>query len=273
MKTLYQMHRKRLLIGMCSWNNAQLLKICINSILPNIDLSIDGIAVVLNESDLESINFLHDLKIPFISIPENRGVLAIDYLIPFIQNSEYFLNSNDDMVFSKGFAEDLIQIIENHYPCSASCSLVENFGSNNGCVYVDTSLENIYEEETLNKFLNFSKLGKYKRDYHIISYNHPICVKSSDFLEIGGYSGDWDMDFASGYARDDMFAYNLLSIHNGNFKFIASKNSWVFHASSASMKRLPNEIRFQHNQDTFIQKTGNSINALRNFIGIFSPIN
>jgi hypothetical protein len=177
------------------------------------------------------------------------------------------------MVFSKGFAEDLIQIIENHYPCSASCSLVENFGSNNGCVYVDTSLENIYEEETLNKFLNFSKLGKYKRDYHIISYNHPICVKSSDFLEIGGYSGDWDMDFASGYARDDMFAYNLLSIHNGNFKFIASKNSWVFHASSASMKRLPNEIRFQHNQDTFIQKTGNSINALRNFIGIFSPIN
>lgn len=266
------MHKKRLLVGLCSWNNPNLLKICVNSIINNIDLTIDGIAVVLNQSDLESIEFLHSLNIPFVSIPENRGVLAIDYLIPFIQNSEYFLNTNDDMVFHSGFGNDLISIIKKHYPCSASCSLVENFGSGNGCVYVDSSLKSIFEKETIENFLNFSASGKYKRANHIVSYNHPICVKSIDFLKIGGYSGNWDMDFFSGYGRDDMFAYNLLSLHNGNFKFIASKDSWVFHSSSASMKRLPDEIRRQHNQDTFFTKTGYHIQQLRSFIKIFSEV-
>lgn len=264
------MHKKRLLIGMCSWNNPKLLKICINSILPNIDMNQDGIAVVLNESDVESIKFLHDLKIPFVSIPENRGVLAIDYLIPFVQNSEYFLNTNDDMVFHNGFADDLIQIIDKNYPCSASCSLVENFGSNNSCVYVDESLKNIYDEKTILNFLSFAKENKYKRSNHIVSYNHPICVKSIDYLRIGGYSGLWDMDFSSGYGRDDMFAYNLLKLHNGQFKFIASKNSWVFHASSESMKKLPYEIRQQHNQDLFHQKTGYSLQEFRKKIQIFA---
>ena len=266
------MHKKRILIGLCSWNNPELLKVCISSIINSIDLNKDGVAVVLNESDVESIAFLHRLKIPFVSIPENRGVLAIDYLIPFVQNSEYFLNTNDDMVFHPGFADDLISIIETYYPCSASCSLVENFASGNGCVHVDTSLKSIYDKDTVNNFLSFVAQGKFKRSHHIVSYNHPICVKSSDFLKVGGYSGFWDMDFFSGYGRDDMFAYNLLSLHGGNFKFIASKDSVVFHASSESMKRLAPQIRRQHNQDTFKNKSGASIHDLRNHIKIFSKI-
>ena len=96
----------RVLIGLCSWKNPSLLKKCIQSLINSLDLKKDGIAVVLNEADEESINFLKLLQIPFIALPNNSGPLGIDYLIPFIQNSEYFINANDDMLFLPNFAEN-----------------------------------------------------------------------------------------------------------------------------------------------------------------------
>ena len=266
------MYKKRLLVGLCSWNNYKLLKIFINNIITKLDLSKDGIAVVLNESDIESITFLHQMKIPFVSIPENRGVLAIDYLIPFIQNCEYFLNTNDDMIFHEGFSDDLINIIDKNYPCSASCLLVENFNSYNPCVFFDKTLTSIYDENTVSTFLKNVESGKYFSKSNIITYNHPICVKSIDYLRVGGYSGYWDMDFSSGYGRDDMFAIQLYKLHNQNFKFIGSKKSFVFHESSASMKRLSPEIRSQSNTDKIIKKSGIDIHTFKQMISCFNKI-
>ena len=263
------MYKKRLLIGMCSWNNPKLLKICINSILPNIDMNQDGIAVVLNQADEESIKFLLEKNIPFICLPENRGVLAIDYLIPFIQNCKYFLNTNDDMIFHKGFVEEIIPVMENNRPCSVSLGLVENFHSGNACVVVDEELTDFYSEEIINLFLNKAENKIYKTPYNIVSYNHPICTTASDYLKIGGYSGNWDINFISGYGRDDMFAFLLACLHS-NFKFIGLNKSHVFHASSASMKRLPDHIRQQHNQDLFHQKTGYTLQEFREKIQIFA---
>ncbi len=266
------MHKKRVLLGMCSWNNFPLLEKCINSLLLSIDLSIDGIAVVLNEADIESINFLLKLKIPFICLPENRGVLAIDYLKPFIENSEYFINSNDDMLFHKGFLEDLLEIMENNYPCSASCRLVENSDSMFPFVIIDKDLKNIYSEETFNSFIKNVENNKYKCPHKIIGWMHPICVKSEDFLKIGGYSGNWDMSFYSGYSRDDMYAYELWMLHNKKFKHIYSDKSFVFHASSATMKRLPFETRSNDNSNLFQIRTCMSISDFRNKVNFAQPI-
>jgi GT2 family glycosyltransferase len=267
------MNKKRVLLGMCSWSNFPLLEKCINSLLLSMDLSIDGIAVVLNEADIDSINFLLKLKIPFVCLPENRGVLAIDYLKPFIENSEYFINSNDDMLFHAGFIEDLLEIMENNYPCSASCRLIENFESGNYVVSVDTSLKDIYSQETFDTFIENVKSGKYVHPYKIIGWMHPICVKSEDFLKIGGYSGNWDMDFYNGYARDDMYAHELWSLHNKDFLHICSNKSFVFHASSATMKRLSPEIRSNNNFDSFNKKTGMSIFKFREKVKFAHSIN
>lgn len=266
------MNKKRLLIGLCSWNNPNLLKGCIFSIIQSLDMGKDGIAVVLNEADRESIDFLLKLKIPFISLPENSGVLAIDYLKPFIENSEYFLNTNDDMLFCLDFADDLIKIIEENYPSSSSCMLVENFQSNNPCVVVDTNLKSEISIETYNAFIAKHQNGIYEQKSKIISYCHPICVKSKDYLAIGGYSGNWDMTFRSGYGRDDMFAYNLWKLHNFKFKHICSNKSFVFHASSATMKKLPQEIRNESNISNFKNQTGMSIHEFRQKINLGSYV-
>lgn len=267
------MNKKRLLIGLCSWNNSNLLKQCINSLLQCIDFEIDGIAVVLNEVDKESIDFLLNKKIPFISLPENRGVLAIDYLKPFIENAEYFMNTNDDMIFHKGFVEDILNIMEKYEPCSASCHLIENFHSGNPVVTVDTDLVNIYSNDTIEKFQSKACSGFYNLDELMISWMHPICVKSKDFLSIGGYSGNWDMDFFSGYARDHMFAYllyNLYQEQNLHFSHITSNKSFVFHASSETMKRLPNHIKSQDNNSAFNLKTGHTISSFRDLVKAFT---
>lgn len=261
------MYKKRLLVGMCSWDNPELLKITVDSLLECMDLSKDGIAVVLNEADIESIKYLLDLKIPFVAVPENRGELAIDYLLPFAQNAEYFMNSNDDMVFCGNFADDLIEIIEKHYPCSASCRLVESFNSNNVSVTVDTSLKDFYSEESRNLFKEKAKSGTYDTQHKLQAYCHPIMVKCSDLFKVGGYSGNWDMDFFSGYGRDDMFPYLLYKLHNNNFRFVTSKKSHVYHASSATNKKKPKNRR-SSNEEVFLEKTGMSIPQFRNAMKI-----
>jgi hypothetical protein len=263
------MHKKRLLIGLCSWNSPSLLKICVDSVLSDLDLSQDGIAVVLNEADSESISYLRSKKIPFVCLPENRGVLAIDYLIPFVQNSEYFLNTNDDMVFQKGFSSKLISAMEKFYPCSVSLGLVENFFSNNPVVSVDSNLKNIFDEDSMELFQRKAANKEYDREYHLVGYNHPICVKSSDYFKVGCYSGNWDMDFYSGYCRDDMFPF-LLKCLEKKFKFITLKDTHVYHQSSATMRKLGSSIRSQHNQDIFEKKTTISLPKFKEIIKAYA---
>lgn len=256
----------RTVIGMCSWNNPKLLKSSINSIITNIDRDLDDVVVVLNEADEESAQFLRENKISFVCLPENRGVLAIDYLKPFIENSRYFLNTNDDMFFNGDFLNNLIYLVDQNYPASASCGLVENFFSNNPCVFVDTDLQG-YSDETIKLFNERYKSGKYVWENPISSYNHPILTRSDDFLKVGGYSGNWDADFLSGYARDDMFAYNLAKMHNFNFKFICSNISFVYHLSSETMKKLSDNYRANnHNHNVFFHKTGMQIHEFKNKI-------
>lgn len=264
------MKKKRLLVGLCSWNNPSLLKICVGSLLDNIDRTIDSIAVVLNESDLESMAYLRSNNIPFVAHPFNEGVLAIDYLKPFIQHHEYFMNTNDDMFFSKNFADDIISIIEKYYPCTASCKLVENFNSNNPCVIVDPSIENIYK---LNRQLFEDRCFLYRglNLPKMVAYCHPICCKTTDLLMIGGYSNNWKDGYENGYGRDDAFAAQLVQL-NKDYKFIQSEKSFVFHQSSETMRRLTPEQRANSNQDSFLKDFGVTINQFKESIHCFWTI-
>lgn len=256
----------RSLIGLCSWNNPDLLRYCVDSLLISIDASIDRIAVVLNEGDKQSIQYLHERNIPFIFNPENSGPLAIDFLKGYIERSEYFLNSNDDMIFHPGFMDDLVNIVQSYYPATASCGLVENFDSRNPAVVVDNKLKEL-NVDTARLFLSKQREGEYKRQFKTYGYNHPILCKSQDLLDIGGYSGNWDMNFLSGYGRDDMFPYVLWKKFNEQYKFIVSDQSIVFHLSSYTNKKLPFDYRKQnHNQDKFASLTGMSLNEFRNKI-------
>jgi len=256
----------KLSIVLCSWKSPELLKSCINSIQKS--ASVDyKILVALNEGDKDSCQFLLENNINFIRLGENYGTLSVDFLSN-LARSEYWININDDMLFHEGWDNDLISIIESNGNCSASCHLVEPIGTDNPVVDID-NLGPICES-TYSQFIYNVKSGKYIRPNNIISYTHPIMIRTSDYFKIGGYSDHFDMNWFPGYGLDDFFAYRLYKTYDWNFKCITSKNSCVYHGISQTNNKLDPAIKSKNNLDYFYYKTNMSIHQFRNKINIFS---
>jgi len=259
-----------ILIQLCSWKSPNLLKSCIKSIEDNTDSDF-SIVVTLNEADKESIDFLYENKTSFIVLYHNYGVPAVDCSLPFAHNHQYVLNTNDDMLFHKGWDKDLINIIKNNYPCSASCALVEPYGTNNPIVTVD-NLGEVSELNTYKKFIENVKNNKYLKEDKIIGYSHPIMVTREDYLNVNGYSDNIDMGWYPGYGLDDYFAYRLWKKHKEKFKFIISNKSYVYHGISQTNKKLDYISKRRSGREYFTHKTGLTIEEFRDKINIFSKV-
>jgi hypothetical protein len=226
------------------------------------------IIVVLNEGDKESAGFLCDENIPFIKLDQNFGTLAVDYAAHLIQ-SEYYVNANDDMLFHRGWDSDLIQIIEENYPASASCARVEPVSVGEYGVLIDDlgAFEEAYEP-----FIRNYTRGKYKIAPYISHY-HPIMVKTQDYFKVGGYSDKFDWNWFPGYALDDYFAWRLWKLHDCKYKPITSGNSFVYHGLSRTMIRLPDEIRRRDVWSYFLKKTGMTTEEFKARLGGYQRSN
>jgi hypothetical protein len=237
-----------------------MLKACIESL--NKSFTVEAsIKVVLNQGDKESAEYLSDSGIEFVRLNENYGTLAVDFAIPLF-DAEYVVNTNDDMLFHPGWDSDLIGIIERNHPCSASCSLIEPVGTGNYVVKVD-DLGDVENPETYQKFIDNWSQGKYKREHKKSSYTHPIMVKTSDWMKVGGYSSNFDMNFFPGYSLDDSFPYRLWKLYGGAFKHIASNESVVYHGISRTNNKLSPEVKARSGWDYFIKQTGMNIHQFR----------
>lgn len=257
----------KLTVLMCSWRSPAMLNKCLESLKASFTVSA-SIKVVLNEADEESVNVCLKHNVEFVKLNSNLGTLAVDCASSLI-NSEYVVNTNDDMLFFKGWDSDLISIIEENYPCSASCSLVEPFYSSNPVVYVDDlgrDLDAAYES-----FIKNCQDNKYSLDRKI-SYTHPIMVRFSDFAAVNGYSNGLDMRYHPGYGLDDNFPWRLWKLYNEQFKFIASGKSFVYHLGSATNNKLAPDIKQRSGWNEFIQDAGFNIHEFRAKIKCFSLI-
>ena len=257
-------NRCRLLVGFCSWKKPDYLKKCYEAVLEGLDPDKDKVCVVLNDGDEESCDFLVDNKVNFVRVSDNEGPLAIDYLKPFVEKSEYFLNTNDDMYLSNNYADDLIRVIDKYYPTTASVRMVERTAPDLNYVAETTinSILEILKEDFVVKCEGYRDTGPVLR----VGYNHPICVKSLDFIKVGGYSGLWRPGFESGYARDDAFPMMLKNIVSSDYNFIVSDNSFCYHDISVSMNRLPPHIKSKSNQDSLVRDFGMNSSGIKRLI-------
>lgn len=260
---------RKLDVVFCSWKSPELLALCIDSLRDS--LTVDAsIKVVLNEGDKKSCEILCDHNIEFFRLDKNLGTLSVDFLINSL-NSEYWCAINDDMYFVKGWDQNLISIIESFYPCSASTFYVEPIESGNFATVVD-DLGPFTDPLTRQKFEDNYKAGKYKLKKKIVSYIHPIMVKTNDYFDVGGFSNGFDTRFFPGYGLDDHFCWRLWKKHNGNFRFISSDTHCVYHAVSLTGKKLSPEIKARSGQPPFYNDTGMTIGQFRDTIGVFSPV-
>jgi len=257
----------KLTIPICTWKSPELLKNCLNSLIKSSTVPTKFL-VIIQEIDHESISICEKLNIEYINIPNNFGaLLAIDFIIPFL-NSDYIAIINDDMIFPVGWDKKLIDTIEVNYPCTASAVLVER--NNNDPLYqknvISDDLGDI-DDKTFEKFNYKYQNGFYKKQY-TFSRQHPIIIKSEDFLKVNGYTDGWDMNWFPGHCLDDYFPYRLLSL-NPNYKFILNGDVAVYHGVARTISKLKNKE--QYNPETYFRsKTGISTFQFRKQIGEFS---
>lgn len=255
-----------LTIPVCTWKSPSLLKNCLTSLkkaktVPTI------IVAIIQERDDESIKVCQDLDIEYINIPRNLGaLLAVDFILPFL-TTDYIAIINDDMIFPVGWDKKLIETIENNYPCSASALLVER--SNKDPLYQkNVASDDLGEidENTFEKFNEKYKNGFYKRP-STLSRQHPIILKTKDFISVNGYTDGWDFNWYPGHCLDDYFAFRLLQ-NNKNFKFILNGDVAVYHGVARTVRKLENLNQY-NTEGYFRHKTNTSTFEFRKQIGEF----
>lgn len=251
-------------VVLCNWKSHDMLKACVNSLLTSFTVDTD-IKVVLNESDKESINFLHDHNIDFVSSTKNLGCAAVDLVTPMV-NSPYIITVNDDQLFSENWQNGLLELYKDFYPVVPCSTCVELEDTNNSMVEVD-NLGDILSPETLIKFRINCNNGKYNR-LNRYGYNHPALFKTSDWKAVGGYSLNIPFDTfgLGGYCLDDAFNYKIWKLYNESIKFVVSGNSFVYHYVSYTGKRLPAHIKNFNAHGEFLKISQMSTSAFRSKI-------
>lgn len=253
-----------------SWKSPQMLDVCLTSLMRSFSTK-GTVKIILNEGthDQESILICNKHNVEFVVLENNIGAPAVDYASHLIK-SDYITIGNDDFIFHKGWDEDMINIINKYSPCSASCSLVEPIFTNNPCAIID-DLGDILDINIIDKFQNNINSNKYIRNKKIISYTHPITIKTEDYFKVRGYSDNFDIRWSpNGYGLDDWLPTRLYLLNN-QYKPIASNKSFVYHGMSLTNKKVP---KTKHNDgwEYYLEKTGITIPMFRQKINCFSEI-
>jgi glycosyltransferase involved in cell wall biosynthesis len=229
---------KDIAILMPCWKSPELLKVVIPSLLKATKTNSE-IIVILNEPDKESLEVLDKYKIKHIDKEGNFGPAAVDFAIPYMKDVgfKYVANVNSDMLFSENWDGELIKLLEDNYPCTTSCCLVEPIKGGQG-IY---DLLNFYQEGIHKTFNDNLKNGKYKT-HLTYAYNHPILCRFDDFMAVNGYSDGMKQVWinSKGKGLDDDFPYRLRKKFGDKFNFIKSDKSFVYHAVSVNSLKLKN---------------------------------
>jgi GT2 family glycosyltransferase len=245
-------------ILMACWKVPELLKVSVPSILKS--LSTDSeLIIILNEADKESIDYLDSIGVKHIDKDINYGPSAVDFAIPYVkeQDFKYVANVNSDMLFSDGWDNIIIKIMEENKPCTVSCCLVEPDTKSEPPVRIIDSVDFFGDGNTV--FNENVKNGKYET-IEMIGTNHPIICTTEDFLKVNGYSDNMDKKWVEvcGNSLDPYFVFRLYKLYGENIKFIRTNKVFVYHNSSYNRKKF--NVINKSGREYFKIKTNMTVN-------------
>jgi glycosyltransferase involved in cell wall biosynthesis len=228
-----------------TWNNLELLKLCINSIRKH-SLTDLQIIVFVNEGKDGTLQWLDSQNdIDYIHSPENAGICYALNSCRSLVKSEYLLYLNDDMYVLPGWDKKLTDEIERlgTKMFMLSATMIEPRETGNPCVvvrdYGDTPA-NFRENLLLEEFPGLSR-----KDWSGSTWP-PNLVHIDLWDLVGGLS----VEFSPGMYSDPDFSRKLYSAGVRIFKGIG--DSLVYHFGSKSTKR----IRKNKGRKTFLLKWG-----------------
>ena len=214
-----------------SWNNLDILKICLNSIEKNSTYNHE-IIIHINEGKDGTLEWIKERGYNYTLSNKNIGVCYAMNAMSKLATTDYILYINDDMYVCPEWDKYLYQAIEkkeNNYFYFSS-TMIEPRGNRNKCAVSPHNFGVTAETFREIDMLDFSKKIT-KKDWLGASWP-PSVVHRELWDKVGGYS----VEFSPGLGSDPDFSMKLWQAGVRDFKGIG--NSFVYHFQSKSTVRI-----------------------------------
>ncbi|WP_293871987.1 glycosyltransferase family A protein [Flavobacterium sp.] len=228
-----------------TWNNIDLLKICVESIEKNSYFK-HQIIIHVNEGTDGSFEWVKARNYCHTQSDANVGICYSLNALAKLATTDYILYINDDMYVCPNWDKYLMDAIQqqgddNFY---FSGTMIEHSGKGNKCVIspfnFGTSDDNFKEKELL-EFLKTTN----KKDWFGASWP-PSIVHKKLWDKVGGY----DVEYSPGFGSDPDFSMKLWNAGVRNFRGIGK--SMVYHFQSKSTVK----VKKNNYRKTFASKWG-----------------
>jgi GT2 family glycosyltransferase len=213
-----------------TWNNLELLKLCVRSIRENSGYS-HQIIIHVNDGSDGTLDWVRAQQLDHTHTSQNVGIcLAVNEAAMHAKH-DYILYLNDDMYCCPGWDDALAKRMEalDTDLFMLSGTMIEPVHTNNPCVVVNDfgrSPDSFAEQELL---LNLTALRK--PDWYGATWP-PTLVHTKWWFRVGGYSSE----FSPGMSSDNDFSMKLW--HAGCRIFLGVGDSLVYHFQAKSTGRI-----------------------------------
>jgi glycosyltransferase involved in cell wall biosynthesis len=232
-KTYESVEKQVFSIVIPTWNNLEMLQLCVGSILKNSTFS-HQIIVHINEGTDGTRAWVRQQKLDHTLSETNIGVCYAINAAAGMAKTEYILYLNDDMYvcpeWDKYLLEEANQMPDKLFFLSATA--IEPFDAGKKCAIVPysfgTGSADFREDELLAKFSSLPM-----SDWNGASWP-PALVHRDTWNSVGGYS----VEFFPGFYSDPDFSLKLWQIGVRRYKGVS--RSRVYHFLENSTKRVGN---------------------------------
>ena len=228
-----------------TWNNLDLLKICVESIEKNSYFK-HQIIIHVNEGNDGTLEWVKAANYYHTQSDSNVGICYSLNALAKLATTNYILYINDDMYVCPNWDKYLMDAIQEQEDDNFyfSGTMIEHSGKGNKCVIspfnFGTSANNFKEKE----LLEFIKTAN-KKDWFGASWP-PSIVHKKLWDKVGGY----DVEYSPGFGSDPDFSMKLWNEGVRNFKGIGK--SLVYHFQSKSTVK----VKKNNYRKTFASKWG-----------------
>ncbi len=227
-----------------SWNNLELLQLCIRSIRENSAYP-HQIIVHVNDGSDGSLAWVREHGITHTASPANIGICLAVNEAAMHAKMDYILYLNDDMYCCPGWDSALVNKLKgiDDDLFMLSGTMIEPVSTGNPCVTVKNYGSNPAEFREADLLANLP--DHHRSDWYGATWP-PTLVHAKWWFKVGGYSSE----FSPGMSSDNDFSMKLW--HAGCRIFLGVGDALVYHFQAKSTGR----IRKNNGGKQFLHKWG-----------------
>ena len=224
-----------------TWNNLELLKLCVRSIQQNSAFN-HQIIIHVNDGSDGSLAWVHEQQLTHTASPDNIGICLAVNEAAMHATQDYILYLNDDMYCCPGWDTALVNRLDDLDTdlFMLSGTMIEPRDTQNPCVIVRDYGRDVgdFDEAAL-----LSELPQHHKTDWCGATWPPTLVSRRWWHKVGGYSSE----FSPGMSSDNDFSMKLW--HAGCRIFLGVGDSLVYHfqcKSTGKVKKNDGGKQFLH---------------------------